>query len=211
MIKWLAVKLPSEIPGRKREELLARLPFERKISLEKSRADGAKKLGPLFAYALLRWAMGGNAPEIEWKSGEKPCFKGETGLFFSLSHTDGFALCALSDRPCGADCERIREVKERLWQRTMTEGELQWAENDPQRLFKLWSLKESFIKLTGKGLALWPKNIEFYFEGDRPIAPQEGVFSACTVLYGCAFALCTTAEEAPAAPEFVSWEEVIEY
>ena len=140
MIKWLAVKLPSEIPGRKREELLARLPLERKTALENSRADDVKTLGPLFAYALLRYAMGPSAPEIEWKSGEKPCFKGETGLHFSLSHTEGLALCALSDRPCGTDSERIREVKERLWQRTMTEGELQWAENDPQRLFKLWSL-----------------------------------------------------------------------
>lgn len=211
MIKWLAVKLPSEIPGRKREELLARLPLERKTALEKSSADDVKKLGPLFAYALLRYAMGGIAPEIEWKSGEKPSFKGETGLHFSLSHTEGLALCALSDSPCGTDCERIREVKMRVWQRTMSENELLWADNEPQKLFMLWSLKESFLKLSGKGLSLWPGKIEFSFENDRPLAHEAGVFSSCAALDGFSFALCAKGEETPKAPEFVSWEEVIEY
>jgi len=210
MIKWLAVKLPSEIPGRKREALLARLPLERKTALEKSSADDVKKLGPLFAYALLRYAMGGIAPEIEWKSGEKPSFKGETGLHFSLSHTEGLALCALSDSPCGTDCERIREVKMRVWQRTMGENELLWA-NAPEKLFMLWSLKESFLKLSEKGLSLWPGKIGFSFEGDRPIAPEAGVFSSCTALDGFSLALCTRGEEVPDAPRFVLWEDVIEY
>ena len=211
MIKWLAVKLPSEIPGRKREELLARLPLERKIALEKSRADGVKKLGPLFAYALLRYAMGGEAPRIEWKSGEKPAFAGDNGLYFSLSHTEGLVLCALSDSPCGTDCERIREVNGKVWQRTLSENELLWANNEPKKLFMLWSLKESFLKLSGKGLSLWPGKIEFSFDGERPISPEAGVFSSCTALDGFSFALCSRGEEVPQKPEFVSWEDVIEY
>ena len=39
----------------------------------------------------------------------KPYVDGE--IYFSLSHTDGLTVCAVSDKNIGVDAERIREIK----------------------------------------------------------------------------------------------------
>lgn len=74
----------------------------------------------------------------------KPYFPDAPSTFFSLSHTDGYAVCAIGDCPCGVDIEAEREVSERLRRRFLGGA----SEKDALRL---WTEKESFGKLDGKG------------------------------------------------------------
>lgn len=98
----------------------------------------------------------------------KPFLRDRPELFFNLSHSGGYALCALSDREVGADVERIRPVRDSLIRRVCTDPELALLPQDPEarrsRFFQLWTAKESFLKLSGDGLSLDPKSVEIQLD-----------------------------------------------
>ena len=73
---------------------------------------------------LLRFALwetyGAELPRIE-KTGEgKPFFPDRPEIFFSLSHARRFVMCAVGDRPVGADIEEARPLPDRLVRRYST-------------------------------------------------------------------------------------------
>ncbi len=80
------------------------------------------------------------------------------GIFYNISHTDGFACVCISEHECGIDCERVRiggrylDVAKRYF--TPNEYEQVLHATDPEAMFsKMWTKKESYIKLLGEGFA----------------------------------------------------------
>lgn len=77
---------------------------------------------------------------------------------FSLSHSGDYALCAVSDRPVGADIERIRTRNMRAGERYFAASERERlaacaTEEERQDLFHcLWTRKEAFGKMLGVGV-----------------------------------------------------------
>ena len=88
------------------------------------------------------------------------------GVFFSLSHAGDLALCAVSDGPVGCDIEWVRDAPFDIAPRVFRPGErayLRAARDDGEaqrRFFTLWTLKESYMKMTGEGLGLSPARLE---------------------------------------------------
>ena len=92
----------------------------------------------------------------------RPYFKGENAPLFSLTHTDGLAVCAVgeaSDLAVGIDAERLRPDKSshhnRIADRFFTEGELACldeAEDAPLAFLRIWTRKEAYLKRNGTGL-----------------------------------------------------------
>lgn len=89
----------------------------------------------------------------------KPYFK-ELPLFFSLSHSGEYVLCAVSRREVGADIQRLTSVNElKLANRFFSEPErriLERCESALERrrlFFGFWARKEAWGKLTGEGVA----------------------------------------------------------
>lgn len=92
--------------------------------------------------------------EIACGEGGKPALAG--GPAFSLSHSGGRVLCALSDRPVGADVQQLRPYNPALARRFFTAEEGTWLEAQRERdlaFTLLWSLKESYVKLLSGGIA----------------------------------------------------------
>ncbi len=85
----------------------------------------------------------------------KPYFYGERKAFVSISHSEGLCLAAISDSEIGVDIEYMKQGDERLLrlaQRYFTPGEVQYIEKEPYpRFYKVWCMKESYIKYTGEG------------------------------------------------------------
>lgn len=78
-----------------------------------------------------------------------------TGLFCSVSHTDGLCVCAVSDAPVGIDVEKLRPAPLRVAKRAFSpeEQRLLARSDEPDRLFfRFWTKRESVVKLTGAGL-----------------------------------------------------------
>lgn len=122
----------------------------------------------LITRALIRTVLseyGSAAPE-DWRFGtnaygrphvDEP--KVLSALSFNLAHTDGLIACACTSTTVGVDVERVRasaplEVADRYFSPAEV-AELRALPLEAQhaRFFQYWTLKESYIKATGKGLS----------------------------------------------------------
>lgn len=88
----------------------------------------------------------------------KPYFRDYPHFFFNISHSGDFLVYAFSDTEVGVDIERVNTarmaVAARFFHPVETRLLEQAAPEERDRLFfRYWSVKESFLKYTGKGLS----------------------------------------------------------
>ena len=89
----------------------------------------------------------------------KPYSAAYPDLFFNLSHCRSACACVLSDRSVGIDVERKLSYKETLMRRICTEEEqaiFTDCQDNAERsdlLSVLWPMKESYVKMDGRGLS----------------------------------------------------------
>lgn len=137
---------------------------------------------------------------VEYGENGKPYLSEHPDLHFNLSHSGSYVCCALGDRPVGVDIQKITDVKKGLAERFFTEEDNrklhQCSEKERKKLFfRMWSIKESFIKLTGKGIAGgldtfeidWAENLILDREKKDPIAH----FMVCNNLAGYSACVCS--------------------
>ena len=112
------------------------------------------------AYMLLKQALLEQEgitenPIFEYGEHGKPSIVGHPELHFSLSHCKEAAVCVLSRRPVGIDVESIGRYSEPVARYAMNDDELrqiQQAANPSLVFTRLWTMKESLLKLTGEGV-----------------------------------------------------------
>ena len=95
-------------------------------------------------------------PEYISGTNGKPYLK-DKDIFFNLSHSEEYVLCGISNSEIGCDIQKVGKADLKISERFFTENEhkkILSAENgDKDRMFyRIWTLKESFIKANGKGL-----------------------------------------------------------
>ena len=142
-----------------------------------TRLDG--KDGHDAAYALLEQLVGTPLPPIRRTELGKPYFA-DGGPHFSISHATNHAFCCVSERKIGIDAEEIgRRVDLRLADKFLSpyEKTLFDAAVDKQDcLLRLWVLKESYAKLTGRGIGNYLKSTDF-----SPDDPRIQIIDGCYV------------------------------
>ncbi len=87
----------------------------------------------------------------------KPFLIGHPDIHFNLSHCDGVCACVISSHPVGIDVERILLYEDDVIRRTMNKTEqerIQRSEKPETAFIRLWTMKESLLKLTGQGLCV---------------------------------------------------------
>ena len=110
----------------------------------RTKAHGSAWGVSLLAYAV-RAVWGIDLPETAELPGGKPYFPACPQLHFSVSHTRTAALVAVSAAPVGADVEQVRPLHPAMARR------LAQADCGDLQPFELWTLRESWFKLTGAG------------------------------------------------------------
>lgn len=143
------------------ERKLICISSERQAAIEKLRFEKDKRLslgaGLLLNLALLRAGIDGREAVIVSGEHGKPYLKDYPGVFFNLSHSGSRAMCVISDREAGCDVERVTGKHLRVAEHCFTEEERRYIIEKPggedERFFRLWTLKESYIKATGAGLS----------------------------------------------------------
>ncbi|MBQ7203366.1 MAG: 4'-phosphopantetheinyl transferase superfamily protein [Eubacterium sp.] len=140
-------------------EILNIMPSSRKDKTERIRVESDKRLS-LGAGVLINIILGINEDELTLNEYGKPYVDGG-GSFFNVSHSGEYAIMSVGDCEVGCDIEKIKDINaNKIANRFFFNDEyvaLQAAENDEKRLdlfYRLWTLKESFMKAAGKGLAL---------------------------------------------------------
>lgn len=84
----------------------------------------------------------------------KPRLKDYEAIKFNISHCNGMIACSLNNSEVGIDVEDVKPFDYRVASKILTSSELnivKESENQAQTFFKLWTLKESFIKCIGTG------------------------------------------------------------
>ena len=81
------------------------------------------------------------------------------GLEFSLSHSGDMVICAVSVKPVGCDVEKIRKAPKGVAERYFSCGEQEYlnqfsGEDYDRAFFRLWTMKESYVKMTGEGMGV---------------------------------------------------------
>ncbi|MCR5557630.1 MAG: 4'-phosphopantetheinyl transferase superfamily protein [Butyrivibrio sp.] len=120
--------------------------------------------GILFTEGLKKLGLEG--AEIGLLENKKPYIIGADGLYFNLSHSGGMAVCAFSDSEVGIDIEKNKEFKDSLVDYVFDDREKEFVsrlsddDNKRNALFtSIWTMKESIMKFTGKGISMVPKSI----------------------------------------------------
>ena len=159
-----------------------------------SHKSHSARLQSLCAFRLLCYALGFTPECFSYSEHGKPFIEGCL-LHFNMSHTRGGVAVGIGSSPIGVDAERIRKHPQRVCSRVFTEREnnyINCSDNPDAAFFKLWTLKESYIKVLGRGFSFPPINVEFGFNGDNIKCSDDGYsfvthtcanyqVSACTV------------------------------
>ena len=107
------------------------------------------------------------------------------GVYFNLSHSGDMVLCVVSDIPVGCDIEKVTDTPLEVANRYFSERERRYideAQNIPEvnrRFFRLWTMKESYLKMTGEGMNLSPERIEIDLNALTVL--RDGVLQSCTL------------------------------
>lgn len=131
-----------------------------------------KTVSRAFLRAVLAKYTGLQPTEIEFRQGlhGKPeIANAGYQLEFNLSHSDNVLACVIcKDKPVGIDIERIRFKRnlKALVKSLFSESEYDEFEalselKQEQYFYDRWTLKESLIKATGKGLTTKLSNVSF--------------------------------------------------
>lgn len=108
---------------------------------------------------------------IERRSHGKPYLADRPDVFFNLSHCCGLAVCGLSDKEIGVDCELIRPYSGKAARKIFSAREIDLvlqSEAPDEIFFRIWTLKEALGKAFGTGLFSDLKKYEFDFENGVP-------------------------------------------
>ena len=126
---------------------------------------------------LARYIGDRAAPEaLRFATGElgKPMLAQADAPVFNLSHCQGLAACAIAAAGAlGVDAERPpAQVPEEVVERCFTDQEKHWLKTlDPleraRGFASIWTLKEAYIKATGKGLSQPLDELSFQLDAPR--------------------------------------------
>lgn len=131
----------------------------------------------------------------------KPFLPALPGFEFSLSHSGGWVICAVSDTPVGADLELPHPMRAGFAARFCTPEEQILLRRRPDWFCDLWMCKEAVMKCSGFGLSLSPRDIPLSgFPAPRLTAPVRGVRYALKLTAlpsGLRCAVCVSGDAAP--------------
>ena len=144
-------------------------------------------------------AVSGNAASrlklIEGPRGRPALDDPSSRWSFNVAHSGGFVACAMSLLPdVGVDLEHLdrRPMARELYRRFCSPAEIADIERQPEagrmrRFLTYWTLKESYLKARGLGIAVQLADVEFSVDGPRPSITFRGSLEGSDP--GWAFAL----------------------
>ena len=112
---------------------------------------------------------------------------------FSLSHSGDYCVIGISEEPIGVDIELMSPQNVHLAKDVYTKDEIAWMRLDELRRFhELWTLKESVMKSTGKGLVLEPNTFSTIplINNDSILVEDKKWFGCCASNDKYSYSIC---------------------
>ena len=176
------VKVNREYLEQHFDELVERLYPERKsrvLAFRRKEPAYVSVVAGLLLQELVEKQLGIHPDELVLEKNEngKPWIEDHPEFYFNISHAGDYVVLAYGDVPLGIDIEQIRAQNMHVAKRCYTEAEYAYVtgadseENHEvkigtdmtmpipsmdinDRFFYLWTMKESYLKLTGDGISV---------------------------------------------------------
>lgn|GEM_PF-434514 len=171
-----------------------------------------RKLLADFGYGRinLRYAYGAH---------QKPYLEDAPGFHFSLSHSKDYVMAAASLQEIGCDIQKIIPTDLSIAKRFFSESEYRTILALPESeqnvmFFRLWALKESFQKATGRGFSLPLNRFEILFDKTRvsvlqSLDPQPYCFAEPCAPTGYRCAVCKAGDSLQLDCKLIDLETLI--
>lgn len=176
-------KLEKEFPY---EELYEKASSYRKEKVDKLVFKKDKILSLCVDY-LLRYALNEigieyNNIEIDFEKNNKPILKNIEGVYFNLSHSKEIAICAISNNEIGCDVQKKIGNNLEIANRFFCKEEIdlinksKTVKQKEDMFYRLWTLKESYMKALGLGLNIGLSQFQIQFDKDKiSVLTQNGL------------------------------------
>jgi len=183
----LPIEEAARLPGALCERLF---PKRMKHASQFRQRDDALRC--IAAGALTTLVLGAKEEELVCNPWGKPLWT-HGGLCFSLSHSGDYALLATDETEVGVDIEKNSSVTKGIAERAFTENEIAWMNEECEtRFFSLWTMKESVMKLDGRGFSLAPQSfsvLPLLYGGSLSL--ESGTIYGCSVPFrDCTLSVC---------------------
>ena len=175
----------ATIPDPKEEsEVMKSLSADRKIRISNMKSEKSRRqcLGAGLLLNKVLESYGKNYHDISFGEHGKPELD---GFYFNLSHSEDMVICAVSDSPVGCDVEKLREAPKGIAERYFGKCEKQYldaceAKDYDKAFFCLWTIRESYVKMTGEGLGI-PRGSFEVVPGEEVRILRDGEVQNCHI------------------------------
>lgn len=111
----------------------------------------------------------------------KPFFREYPQIRFSLSHSGEYVMAAFSDVEIGCDIQQMEQTDLKIARRFFAPEEYAYIKEQEEEsaqeeaFYRIWVLKESFLKAVGTGMALSMTDFSIQIQEDRVIGVRQNV------------------------------------
>lgn len=158
-MKLYRIHIPKMEDPLQNQRLLGLVSPERREKVIRYRMpdDRKRSLGAGIILRRILQENGLSESDLRYSENEKPVVDSMNSVFFNVSHAGDYVVGVSSDCEVGCDIEKIRkapmEIALRHFQ-AMESAYIQAAPDRDKAFFTLWTLKESYMKMTGRGMSL---------------------------------------------------------
>lgn len=196
---------PKEEPA-----LLDKLSAERKCGIMKylKAEDRKRSLGAGLLLNKVLPCYGVSPDRIRIRVDGKPEVD---GIFFNLSHAGRIVICAAAEKEVGCDVEEIVQAPEGVAEHFFHPSESAYinacmGDERNRRFFRIWTMKESYIKMTGEGMRLDFDCFEILPDDEEIKVCRDGRLLSCRIMEydipGYKVSVCAN-EESAGSVEYV--------
>lgn len=212
MVKTFIANIQNLPDPKENPQILENIWEERKEKILTYKFESGRKesLGSALMLQKVLSQKNLNPQNIKYGKNGKPEIE---GLHFNISHSDNFVICSVSENPVGCDIEKIRSVKSGFEKRFFTQNEVAYlekfsCEEKINQFFRLWTMKESYMKFTGEGMKLALNRIEFVFDDSIKVF-RDGILCDCNFkeyeFLGYKISVCAKENDFASNLEFVDF------
>ncbi|KRF09962.1 hypothetical protein ASG93_18665 [Paenibacillus sp. Soil787] len=170
-----AVHLSEELDRQKFDRMFHQLSREKQSKVRRMlKYDDAVR--SLMGELLVKYAIGSmtNLPWHQIRFGMnaygKPHLDGTDSVYFNVSHSGDWVVCAIDSDAVGIDVEKIHSMDMQIALQFFSAAEYEQLMTLPSShrlayFFDIWTLKESLIKADGRGLSLALDSFSIHKQG----------------------------------------------
>ncbi len=131
--------------------------------------------GILLDKGLSAYGLREGEVSISYGKNGKPHLSRHSHIHFNLSHSGEMALAVFAGRDVGCDIEKVQNADMELAEEFFTKGEYDYIVGQKTKnkrdeaFYRIWTLKESFVKAVGSGLMLPLNSFEIKIMADGKI------------------------------------------